>query len=353
MNPSYGSRVGLVGATSLQGRELTTVMKERNFPVLSSVAIEPDKKEPEIPVLDVESGALESTALQDLKGDELDFIFVAAPLTSADWDVLASGARGDASGRVETKGPVVISLVEILPEADSAIFSSHGPDQRTTPSTETKNRFIRSPHAVSVVLSTLLLRIAAQFPVVRSVANVFAPASNLGPQAVEELQEQILKLMSFKKIPEAVFGSQIAFNMLPRLAGRTARTAIPELEARIRRELSLSLAGRIPNPAVRVLQVPVFFCTAFSVYVEVGSKADAALASKALEGDGVQVHRLSQPAATQVEAAGSADILVDGVVEDASGNSGLWLWAAVDDLHLAAKSAVEMAEQFLKKAMLH
>ena len=353
MSPSYGSRVGMVGATSLQGRELISVMKERNFPVLNSVAIEPDKKEPDIPVLDVESGALESKLLQDVKGDDFDFIFVAAPLTSADWDMMASRVRGDAIGRGPEKGPVVISLAEIPPGADSAIFSSHRPDQRSTPSSESLNRFIRSPHPVTAVLSTLLLRIAKKYPVVRSVANVFAPASSLGPQAVEELQEQILKLMGFKKIPEEVFGSQIAFNMLPRLEGRTVQAVIPELEARIRRELSLALSGRIPNPAIRFLQVPVFYSTAFSVYVELDSKADAALVSKALEGDGVQIRRPSQPAATQVEAAGSSDILVDVVAEDASGDSGLWLWAAVDDLRLAAKSVIEIAEQFLKKEMLH
>ncbi len=353
MNPSHGSRIGLVGAASLLGRELTKVLNERNFPVLSSVAIEPDKIEPEIPVLDVESEILESAALGDLKVEDLDFIFVAAPLTSEDWYVLAGRLRDTVNERAQAKGPVVISLCESPPEAARAVLSSLGQDQSAARPIETNTRFLHSPHAASAVLSTLLLRIAAQFTVVRTVAHVFAPASNLGPPAIEELQEQILKLMSFQKIPQAVFGSQVAFNILPRLDGRTTRTALPELEARIRQELSSLLAGRVPAPAVRVLQVPVFFSTAFSVYAEMDSKVDAALASKAIDSEGVQVRRLSQPAATPVEAVGSADILVDVMTEDGAGNSGLWLWAAVDDLHLAAKSAVEIAERYLKKEILH
>ncbi|MGH9432047.1 MAG: Asd/ArgC dimerization domain-containing protein [Terriglobia bacterium] len=352
MNPPYGSRVGLVGATSLLGRELTKVLKERNFPVLSSVAIEPDKKEPEIPVLDVESDLLESVHLEDFNGDDFDFIFVAAPLPSADWAVLMARLRGGAGRRAAAQGPVVIGLVELPAEAGIAAFSAPGQSIPVTHSDEKGPRLLRSPHATSAALSTLLLRLAAQFKVARVVAHVFAPASNLGPAAIEELQEQILKLMSFQKIPQAVFGSQMAFNILPRLGG-TAGAALSELEARVRHELSLLLAGRVPAPAVRVLQVPVFFSTAFSVYVEVDSKADAARASKVIEGGGVRGRHISQPPATQIEAAGSADILVDVVIEDASESSGLWLWAAVDDLRLAAKSAVEIAEHFLKKEILH
>ena len=352
MSPSYGSRIGLFGATSLLGRELTKVLKERNFPVSRSTAIEPGRNEPEIPVLEVESEVLESVLLEDLNRDDFDFIFLATPAAPADWDVLMARLQGGDAGPAAHPGPVIISLAQLPPEAKSAVLSGLGQNIPMTDSGEKGPRLLRSLHAASAVLGTLLLRLVAKVKVSRVVAHVFVPASNLGPKAIEELQEQILKLMSFQKIPQAVFGDQVAFNVLPRL-GRPARTALQSLEGRIRHELGLLLAGRVPAPAVRMLQVPVFFSTAFSIYIETDSEMDATRVSEAIEGEGVTVRRQSQPAATQVEAAASADILVDVVVGDGSGRSGFWLWAAVDDLRLAAKNAVEIAEQFLKKEILH
>jgi aspartate-semialdehyde dehydrogenase len=353
MKNPQGARVGVIGASSLAGRELSKVLKERNFPVLISLAIEPASKEPEIPVLDVGSEFPESVGLESLNPHELDFIFVAAPLSAAEWDQFMGRCGADEGGRAAPAAPVVIALSEFPARAATARKPQSGQAAEARKRGETGAIFLQAPHAASVVLSTLLLRLAGRFPVESSVAHVFVPASSLGPPAIGELQEQILKLMSFQKIPQAVFGNQVAFNMLPRLGGRRGSALLPELELRIHREMGSMLGGRSGKPAVRVLQVPVFFSMAFSLYVETNLKPDPAMASKAIEGDGVELRRMSQPAATQVEAASSADILVEEVAADGSGRRGLWLWAAVDDLHLAAKRAVEIAEPFLKKELLH
>jgi aspartate-semialdehyde dehydrogenase len=351
MSSSHGASVGMVGATSLEGRELTKILGERNFPVQTLVAIEPGKRALEIPVLDLESNSLQSVQIDEVKGDDFDFIFVASPLSSEDWTLLTAQLR-DGSGSAATPGPVIVSLAHPQAEAGNAIFCAPGRCIPTTRSGANESILLSCPHAASVALSTLLLRLAAHFKVQRAVANIFAPASNLGPAAIDELQEQTLKLLSFQKIPQAVFGSQMAFNLLPRIGGG-ARGILTELETDLRQELKLLLAGVVPVPAIRVVQVPVFYSTALSLYVGTDSKVEAARASKAIDGKGVQLRRLTQPAATPIESVGSADILVDVVLPDGSEDSGLWLWAAVDDLRLAAKSAVEVAEQFLKKAILH
>jgi aspartate-semialdehyde dehydrogenase len=45
-----------------------------------------------------------------------------------------------------------------------------------------------------------------------------------------------------------------------------------------------------------------------------------------------------------VEAAGVSNILVDTIAPDPDRTAGVWIWAAVDNLRLAAVNAVEIAE---------
>ena len=53
-------------------------------------------------------------------------------------------------------------------------------------------------------------------PIRRSVVQIFAPASEYGVAGVEELQQQVAALLSFKKLPKAVFDAQLGFNLLAR-----------------------------------------------------------------------------------------------------------------------------------------
>ncbi|HEY6292900.1 MAG TPA: hypothetical protein VI455_15225, partial [Terriglobia bacterium] len=48
---------------------------------------------------------------------------------------------------------------------------------------------------------------------------------------------------------------------------------------------------------------------------------------------------------SQVEATGVDDVLIDSIVADGNRVKGLWIWAAADNLRLAARNAVEIAEK--------
>ena len=47
---------------------------------------------------------------------------------------------------------------------------------------------------------------------------------------------------------------------------------------------------------------------------------------------------------TNVSAAGQEDILVSAVPTDANHKNGIWIWATIDNLRVAALAAVECAE---------
>jgi aspartate-semialdehyde dehydrogenase len=158
-----------------------------------------------------------------------------------------------------------------------------------------------------------------------------------------------MKLLSFQKIPEAVFGGQLAFNVLPRLR-RERRAAhyhdeLTELESRIRSELQSYLASRVDTPALRLVQVPVFYSLAVSLYVETSRVLNPESAARELAGERVLIKKLSEPPPSQVQVTGSNDIFVDAIWVDHSHGNGLWIWATADNIRLAAVNAVEIAER--------
>jgi aspartate-semialdehyde dehydrogenase len=204
------------------------------------------------------------------------------------------------------------------------------------------SRFFVSPHPAAILISGLLLRLAARFQPKRAVAQVFEPVSEIGPRGIEELQKQTVSLLTFQKIPRQVFGEQLAFNLLPRL-GRSPGNALVDLEKRLRLELREYLEGRAPRPALRLFQVPVFYSLAVSLYVETAKPESPEAIAQALAGDPIHVRHLSQAAPSQVEATGSHGILVDTLAPDAEHPAGTWVWAVADNLRLAASNAVDIA----------
>jgi aspartate-semialdehyde dehydrogenase len=65
--------------------------------------------------------------------------------------------------------------------------------------------------------------------------------------------------------------------------------------------------------------------------------------SQALAGEHVTVTRQAEDSPSNVNAAGQGDILVS-LTRDENYPNGVWLWAAADNLRIAAVTAVECAE---------
>ncbi len=383
---AQGYQVAVVGASSLLGKELLAVLEERTFPVSRLVRFEADDEEPSLPIVDLREHSQIMVADEDVDEAELDFVFLAArafpdggesPFLRRALDgqglrqphntqVSPSGTRLGPGGPPASRGLrpslqgdatenrcVVIDLGEGLAEVRGGVLSIPFLDQNAIGGRDVAShiekrgeahpRIIIAPHSGTIVISTLLLRIAARFVLKSAVAQVFSPASDIGTRAIEELQKQTINLLSFQKIPRGVFGAQMAFNLLPRL-GRTNRDGLNKLENHIRNQLRHYLGGRAPLPALRFFQVPVFYSLAVSLYVEMDQPIAPEKLGQALTGGRIRVRRFSEPAPSQVEATGTGDILVDAIAPDAGHAAGIWIWAAVDNLRLAAENAVEIAE---------
>jgi aspartate-semialdehyde dehydrogenase len=350
-----GYRVAVVGASSLLGKELVSVLEQGKFPVSRLLTFESDEEEPELPIIDLNAASAAVVEDGQINEGELDFAFLAArlkqlPAFLSSWQQQGSGARclvidlvgeglgagGDSpGGALGAEGLVGIPALDLrfpIAGVHSAAGSVHV-----------------SPHPAVIVISSLLLRLAARFPLKTAVAQVFISSSESGSRGVEELQRQTVNILSFQKIPDKIFGAQLAFNLLSRL-GRSGTRKMAALEARLRRQLHQYLGERVPLPALRLLQAPVFYSVGVSLYIETTEPVTTEAATAALAGERIKVRRSSLDAPTQVEVAGSSDILVDTVSIDAEHPNGLWLWAVADNLHLAAANAVELAASLREQA---
>ena len=352
-----GYRVAVVGASSLLGKELVSILEQGKFPVSHLLTFESDEEEPELPIIDLNAASAAVVEDGQINEGELDFAFLAArlkqlPAFLSAWqqqgrgarclvidlvgEGLGAGAGGDSpGGTLGAEGMVGIPVLDRrfpIAGVHSAAGSVHV-----------------SPHPAVIVISSLLLRLAARFPLETAVAQVFISSSESGSRGVEELQRQTVNILSFQKIPDKIFGAQLAFNLLSRL-GRSGTGEMATLEARLRRQLHQYLGERVPLPALRLLQVPVFYSVGVSLYVETAEPVTTEAATAALAGERIKVRRSNLDAPTQVEVAGSSDILVDTVSIDAGHPNGLWLWAVADNLHLAAANAVELAASLREQA---
>ena len=97
--------------------------------------------------------------------------------------------------------------------------------------------------------------------------TVLQPVSERGPEAIEELESQVVKLLSFQPVSQTVFDAQVGFNMLSSY-GPESGEKLADARARIADESRRYLAGRAPVPAIMLVQAPVFYSHAFTAYAE-------------------------------------------------------------------------------------
>jgi aspartate-semialdehyde dehydrogenase len=197
-------------------------------------------------------------------------------------------------------------------------------------------------HPAAVVLALILLRAHRAGKVKRAVATVYEPASEHGQKGMDELHEQTVNLLSFQQLPKNVFDIQVAFNMVSRY-GHQAAPALATIEHRVLKHYQRIAGKDAPLPSLLLVQAPIFHGHAFAVHVELEQAMELATFSQALAGEHVNITLLAEEAPTNVNAAGQGDVLLSIVPDPNSANS-FWLWAASDNLRIAASTAVECAE---------
>jgi len=328
-------RVAIVGAASLKGKEIAEILRERNFPAVDIRLLDDDESLGQLEAVGDEMSFIQSVRSEQF--ERVDFAFFASDPRSTRNNWKAARDLGDT---------IVDLSFALEDEAEASIRSPWIERQTGQPiAPELQPGPVVVAHPAATVLALLALRCqktsekAAKIE--RMVATVFEPASENGQKAMDELHEQTVNLLSFQELPKNVFDIQVAFNLVARY-GQRSDLALDVVSQRIRKHYR-HIARGAAEPALQVLQAPVFHGHAFSVYLEMEKPVAIADFSRALAGEHVVVSGSPEDTPTSVSAAGQGDILV-ALTSDADHQNGVWLWATTDNLRVAALTAVECAE---------
>jgi aspartate-semialdehyde dehydrogenase len=329
-------RVAIVGAGTLKGKEVAEMLNERNFPAVDVRLLDDDES----------IGQLEAT------GDEINFIqsVRAEQFTNMDFTFFAADAGTTRQNwkRARDAGSAIVDLSGALDEEAGATVRSLWVErergQMWQPELQPGPCVVAHPAAV--MLALLLLRARKAGAIRNAVATVFEPASEQGQKGMDELHQQTVNLLSFQTLPKDLFDAQVAFNMVARY-GQNSKLSLDSLEGRIRRHYQRLAGADVQQPALLALQPPVFHGSAGAIFLEMEQPIDQGKLSLALSGDHVTLAGSeddSQP--SNVNTAGQGNIMVS-LKPESSRPNGIWLWAAADNLRVAAITAVECAESMI------
>ncbi len=202
-------------------------------------------------------------------------------------------------------------------------------------------------NAAAISITLVLDRLHALYPIRRSSAHIFEPASERGARGVEELQQQTVALLSFKGLSKETFDAQLAFNMLPQY-GEEAPASLEDVELRIERHLATLLApGSAPIPSLKLIQAPVFHGYSISLWIEFAENPGVAAIEDALGADPVDLRAGDVEPPNVVGMAGQSGVAIGNVTLDRNNSQAVWLWIVVDNLRLRAENAISVAQELL------
>ena len=190
---------------------------------------------------------------------------------------------------------------------------------------------ILSPTTSVIMLSHILSALAGcGRPQV--VAHALEPASARGQAGLDELFEQTRGILSMgEKRPQEVFGTQLAFNLLP------WQNSSPE-------DLADQLSSILPSPVdaqILTSQAGVFHCCSVGLYLNL-EKDPGIEEVQALLSASQMIEISDQPETVgPVAASGTDKILLRQVVPSPS--KGYWLWAVMDNLIAGANNVMAIA----------
>jgi aspartate-semialdehyde dehydrogenase len=328
--------VAVVGGGTLLAREIRDLLTE----------VKPS------PRVQLVSATADGSTILAAEDDEA---VVMTPLNKASLDgvQVAFLAASPAASRRAAKlnpagGPLLIDLTGALEEQPHARLRAPSAEPSAHPdSKQAVSGCVQViAHPAAIALAMLLAKLVTASPLRRSVVHIFEPASERGQRGLDELQQQTVAVLSFKKLKTEVFDAQLGFNLLARY-GEEALEPLDSVEQRVERHLASLLASwpGVPMPSLRVIQAPVFHGHSFSVWAEFETNPDIAAISRELARQGVDVRPDDPPSNAGI--AGHSGISVGALAVDPNNSRACWLWLVADNLRLAAENSVAVAREVL------
>ncbi|MBE9535772.1 MAG: aspartate-semialdehyde dehydrogenase [Proteobacteria bacterium] len=330
--------VAVVGATGLVGKEIISILEERDFPVGEIKLLASERSAGEM--MDFAGKSYIIEALSDCSFEGIDIgLFSPGASVSSKYAPIAAAAGAvviDNTSHFRMDPDVPLVVPEVNPE-DIAEY--------------TKKGIIANPNCSTIQLVVALKPIYDEAGVKRIVVSTYQAVSGAGKDAIDELHDQVVSIMSQKPLKCETFPYQIAFNCLPQIDVFLDNGYTKEEMKMIDETRKIFGDDDIAITATTV-RVPVFFSHSESVNVETEDKLTVTQVRELLEkAPGVSL--IDNPEALQyplaLSASGQDDVLVGRIREDESIENGLNLWVVADNVRKgAALNAVQIAEHLIK-----
>ena len=334
-------RIGIVGASSLAGKELSDELGESLLGASDFVLLDDEEAAGQVTAAGDEVAFIQR--LEASSFERMDFVFFAGGVegTKKYWqDARRSGASiVDLTYALDGEKDVLVRapwVAEVL--AEKMPRKGKEPDLNTPA--------VVAAHPAAVMLAMVAGRLNGRLPLSSVAATVMEPASEYGRAAMDELHQQTVNLLSFQTLPRELYDAQVSFNLLPAL-GEAAKVKLGATEKRIRNHYAQLAGGALPALALQIVQAPVFHGYVASMLVEVASPAGVDQVEAALAGEHLDVVSGESDPPSNLSAAGQEDVMVRVIKESSEGELGtrFWLWLAADNLKLAALNAIACASE--------
>jgi aspartate semialdehyde dehydrogenase (EC 1.2.1.11) len=336
-----GVKVAVVGATGNVGREMLTILDEREFPADQVFAIASRNS------LGVEvtfgDRVLKCQALEHFDFSTVDIVLMSAGgAVAKEW-----------APKIAAQGPIVIDnssafrmdpdVPLIVPEVNPEAIAG-----------ARKRNIIANPNCSTAQLVVVLKPLHDRARIKRVVVATYQSVSGAGREAMDELWTQTRAIFVNDDIKKEKFTKQIAFNVIPHIDVFMDDGATKE-EWKMTVETKKMLDPKIDLIATCV-RVPVFVGHSEAVTIEFEDEITPGEARELLrESPGIMVvdKREDEGYVTPVEAAGEWATYVSRIRRDKTVPNGLALWVVSDNLRKgAALNAVQIAELLLNRRVL-
>jgi aspartate-semialdehyde dehydrogenase len=334
--------VAVVGATGNVGREMMSILSERQFPVKEVHAIASRRSQGmEVSFGDV---TLKCQDLATFDFSKVDFCLMSAGGTvSKEW-----------SPKIAAKGCVVIDnssawrydqdVPLIVPEVNADAVAGYA-----------RKNIIANPNCSTAQMVVALKPLHDRATIRRVVVATYQSVSGAGKEAMDELWSQTKgKYVPGQDVEPKKFAKEIAFNCIPHI-DVFMEDGYTKEEWKIMAETKKILDPKIKVTATCV-RVPVFVghCEALNIEFEHPITAEEAR-DILREAPGCLLVDKHEPGGyiTPKDAAGEDATFISRIREDATVENGLSMWVVADNLRKgAALNAVQIAELMINRRLL-
>jgi len=327
-----GERIVIAGASSLLGGELKTVLEESRFGGWDLRLVDEEIAAGTLTEAGGEAAVIQSIDEDSFRGAR--YAFLAG---SSAFGKQCLGPAKEAGARVlDFTGA---SLKE--PDAIPWFPRIDGLSGKTLD----KNRGVYAVCSAGATAIAGLAMALRPTGLRRMTAVVFQPVSEAGREGIEELETQTSQLLSFQDIGSPVFGTQAAFNLLPRY-GSESHQDLHQRLLQLRAEISGALenAEEDGKIALNLVHAPVFYGMTFAACVEVEEGVEVARLIDQCKDAGFTLVPVMEAGPSNVSVAGETTVFLRAPEADSARQGSWWFWGAADNLRLTAWNGCKLAE---------